>query len=90
MITKSPNKKLISKIKRKDTENELMTLAQLPTPLSSENQLKWIQMALVYFHSLMLDIHIIKNCRITSAKLKDMITIEYLTKSYSIPIYPHN
>ena len=90
LIAKSPNKKLIAKIKRKDAENELMTLAQLPTPLSSENQLKWIQMALVYFHCLMLDIHIIKNCPITSAKLKDMITIEYLTKSYSIPIYPHN
>ncbi|BFN02970.1 hypothetical protein MOXK23_20840 [Moraxella sp. K23] len=85
LIAKSPSKKIIAKIKKKDAENELMALAKLPLPLSDENQLKWIQMALVYFHGLSLNFQTIKKLTVLKDKVDNSLMINHEGKKFPIP-----
>lgn len=85
LTAKPPSKKLIAKIKRKDAENELMALAKSPLPLSDENQLKWLQMSLVYFHSISLDIQAIRKSQVSYVDSTNMLAVCYKGKKYHVP-----
>lgn len=77
--------KISHTINRKAVEKELMALAQLPKPLSRDNQLKWMQLGMMYFHKKTVNLANLKKTKVTDDVANNMLILHYKNQEYALP-----
>lgn len=81
----APDKRVTQKSKRKDSEDELMRLFNLPKPVQPKTMLKWLQVSMFYFHNQEISLTELKGMKVEEKTDLDMLQLTYHGKNYSIP-----
>lgn len=85
LVCIKPSKDAILKANRKQLENQIIKFVSENKVLSKDNELQWFQLGMIYFHGIKVSLSSLKNSQTQILGNKDMITLNYCGKQYSLP-----
>lgn len=75
----------ILKANRKELEQKMMVLHKQQTPLSEKDRLRWLQIAMVYFHKVDINLNTLKTLSVDKYD-DEMVKLTFNRKEYCLPI----
>lgn len=84
LVCNKPSKEDVWKLKNKEVEQEIMRLYNKAKPLSTKDSLKWLQLAMVYFHQVNVPLSHLRALTVQSRN-EGMCMITINKKEYWLP-----
>lgn len=84
LVCVKPNKDELKKLKKKELERKIIEISSKPKPLSAKDEIRWLQLAMAYFHKIDLKLNIIKNLSVQQCD-GEMLKVAFNNKEYCLP-----
>lgn len=85
IIFEKPSRDKVLKADRRELEKQIIEFIGEHKTLSKSNELKWLQLGMMYFHGVKASLSSLKNSQNQSLGDHHMITLDYCGKQYSLP-----
>lgn len=82
LTCEKPSKDAVLKANRGEIERQMMTLYNHPKPLSDKDLLRWLQLGMMYFHGVKVDLTLLRDLHHRSKDKDKMIMLKYNEKEY--------
>ncbi|MGP5104758.1 hypothetical protein ACTXJH_12545 [Psychrobacter celer] len=84
LVCLKPNKDELKKFKKKELERKIIEISGKPKPLSPKDEIRWLQLAMAYFHQVNINLNVIKTLTVQPCNEK-MSKVLFNSKEYWIP-----
>ena len=84
LVCNKPNRDDIQKLKKKEIEQEMMLLYRKCKPLSSKDNLRWLQLSMAHFHQVEISLSTLKALSIDKYDA-EMFKLNFNQKEYCLP-----
>ena len=85
LICVKPEKNAVLKNNRNKLEKQIISLISENQPLSKTNEVKWLQLSMMYFHGVKVSLKSLKTLKLRQENENSMIILIYNEKEYWLP-----